>query len=87
DHETIFNEGMLYGFDMLVWIVVFWYCIGGLSVAVCIKYSGNIAKNFATSAAIIISMVASIYLFGFIPNPLFLLGTGLVITSIFLYSS
>ncbi|VDN81364.1 unnamed protein product [Brugia pahangi] len=87
DHETIFNEGMLYGFDMLVWVVVFWYCIGGLSVAVCIKYSGNIAKNFATSAAIVISMVASIYLFDFIPNPLFLLGTGLVITSIFLYSS
>ncbi|CAG9532615.1 unnamed protein product [Cercopithifilaria johnstoni] len=87
DHETIFNEGMLYGFDMLVWIVVFWYCIGGLSVAVCIKYCGNIAKNFATSAAIIISMVVSVYLFDFIPNPLFLLGTGFVITSIFLYSS
>ncbi|KAL3982823.1 UDP-galactose/UDP-N-acetylglucosamine transporter srf-3 [Acanthocheilonema viteae] len=87
DHGIIFNEGMLYGFDMLVWIVVFWYCIGGLSVAVCIKYSGNIAKNFATAAAIVISMVASIFLFDFIPNPLFLLGTGLVITSIFLYSN
>uniref|UniRef100_A0A0R3S5D0 UDP-galactose translocator n=1 Tax=Elaeophora elaphi TaxID=1147741 RepID=A0A0R3S5D0_9BILA len=85
--KIITNEGMLYGFDMLVWIVVFWYCIGGLSVAVCIKYCGNIAKNFATSTAIIISMIASVYVFDFIPNPLFLLGTGLVIASIFLYSS
>ncbi|EFO25935.1 UDP-galactose transporter [Loa loa] len=62
DHDTILNEGMLYGFDMLVWVVVFWYCIGGLSVAVCIRYSGNIAKNFATSAAIIMSNLAELLL-------------------------
>ncbi|OZC07351.1 UDP-galactose transporter [Onchocerca flexuosa] len=86
DHEIIFNEGMLYGFDVLVWVVIFWYCVGGLSVAVCIRYSGNIAKNFATSAAIITSTIASIYIFDFVPNALFLFGTALVIISIFLYS-
>ncbi|KAM3725371.1 UDP-galactose/UDP-N-acetylglucosamine transporter srf-3 [Dirofilaria immitis] len=59
DHEIIFNEGMLYGFDMLVWVVIFWYSIGGLSVAVCIRYSGNIAKNFATSAAIVTTITIS----------------------------
>ncbi|VDK75384.1 unnamed protein product [Litomosoides sigmodontis] len=42
DHEIIFNEGVLYGFDMLVWIVVIWYCIGGLSVAVTVF---NVSRN------------------------------------------
>lgn len=87
DYKTIHEEGFLCGFDALVWIVVFWYCIGGLTVALCIKYVDNIAKNFATSVAIIISTVVSVYLFDFIPNIPFLCGAGMVISSIFLYSS
>ena len=78
---------MLYGFDEVAWITSFWYCVGGLSVAVCIKYADNIAKNFATSVAIILSTVGSFYLFGFIPTVLFIWGAGLVILSIFLFSS
>uniref|UniRef100_F1L5U2 UDP-galactose/UDP-N-acetylglucosamine transporter srf-3 n=1 Tax=Ascaris suum TaxID=6253 RepID=F1L5U2_ASCSU len=87
DWRIISKEGMLYGFDSVVWTTVFWYCIGGLSVAVCIKYADNIAKNFATSVAIIISTIGSVYLFDFMPNIKFLIGTVLVIASIFLYSS
>uniref|UniRef100_A0A158RC74 UDP-galactose transporter n=1 Tax=Thelazia callipaeda TaxID=103827 RepID=A0A158RC74_THECL len=83
----VIKYGFFYGFDMLVWIVVLWYCIGGLSVAVCIKYADNIAKNFATSVAIIINTVASIYIFDFTPNLPFLVGAVMVIISIFLYSS
>uniref|UniRef100_A0A0N5ADV1 UDP-galactose translocator n=1 Tax=Syphacia muris TaxID=451379 RepID=A0A0N5ADV1_9BILA len=87
DWRVIKREGMLYGFDYVVWITVFWYCIGGLSVAVCIRYANNIAKNFATSVAIIISTIGSVYIFGFVPDLLFVLGATLVIGSIFLYSS
>ncbi|VDM36619.1 unnamed protein product [Toxocara canis] len=87
DWEVISEEGLLYGFDAIVWVTVFWYCIGGLTVGVCIKYADNIAKNFSTSVAIILSTIGSVYIFGFVPTRLFVLGAVLVISSIFLYSS
>uniref|UniRef100_A0AC35FZW8 UDP-galactose transporter n=1 Tax=Panagrolaimus sp. PS1159 TaxID=55785 RepID=A0AC35FZW8_9BILA len=87
DGNAIMERGFLFGFDSIVWLTVFWYGIGGLSVAVCIKYADNIAKNFATSLAIILATLGSVYVFGFVPNIAFTLGATLVILSIFLYSS
>uniref|UniRef100_A0A8R1I3I7 UDP-galactose transporter n=2 Tax=Caenorhabditis japonica TaxID=281687 RepID=A0A8R1I3I7_CAEJA len=87
DAKTVNEYGLLYGFDSIVWLTVLWYGIGGLSVAVCIKYADNIAKNFATSVAIVLSTIGSMFLFDFIPSLTFLLGAALVIFSIFLYSS
>jgi solute carrier family 35 (UDP-sugar transporter), member A1/2/3 len=52
---------------------------------VVVKYADNILKGFATSLAIIISCVASIYLFGFNLTVQFAFGASLVIFSIFLY--
>jgi hypothetical protein len=77
----------MYGWDEVVWLTAFWYAVGGLSVAVCLKYADNIAKNFATSVAIILATLGSIQFFGFRPSVLFTLGAFLVIVSIFLYSS
>lgn len=65
DGSQIQEKGFLYGFDWVVWFVAFWYGIGGLSVAVCIKYADNIAKNFATSVAIILATLGSVYIFNF----------------------
>ncbi|VDM56629.1 unnamed protein product [Angiostrongylus costaricensis] len=87
DGNVVAREGLLYGFDWVVWLTVLWYCIGGLSVAVCIKYADNIAKNFATSVAIILATIGSIVFFGFQPTAQFLFGASLVIFSIFTYSS
>uniref|UniRef100_A0A0N5A3N9 Uncharacterized protein n=1 Tax=Parastrongyloides trichosuri TaxID=131310 RepID=A0A0N5A3N9_PARTI len=87
DGKVIMEKGIYFGYDFVVWLTVFWYGVGGLSVAVCIKYADNIAKNFATSVSIILSTIGSMYLFSFIPNALFSLGASLVIFSIFLYSS
>ncbi|VDO88327.1 unnamed protein product [Heligmosomoides polygyrus] len=87
DGKVVQEYGLLYGFDWVVWLTVLWYCIGGLSVAVCIKYADNIAKNFATSVAIILATVGSMVFFSFQPSALFTLGAALVIFSIFMYSS
>ncbi|CAK5081748.1 unnamed protein product [Meloidogyne enterolobii] len=87
DGSKISEHGFMYGWDIVVWTTAFWYAVGGLSVAVCLKYADNIAKNFATSVAIILATLGSIQFFGFKPSLLFTLGATLVILSIFLYSS
>lgn len=79
------SQNLLKGFDGFVWYLVILQAAGGLIVAVVVKYADNILKGFATSVAIIISCIASIYLFDFILTVQFAFGTVLVIGSIFLY--
>lgn len=85
----VFKEGsltnVLKGFDYFVWYLVILQAAGGLIVAVVVKYADNILKGFATSVAIIISCIASIYIFDFRLTLQFVFGTTMVIGSIFLY--
>ncbi|XP_017009283.2 UDP-N-acetylglucosamine transporter isoform X2 [Drosophila takahashii] len=85
DGSRIFDQGFFHGYDVFVWYLVLLQAGGGLIVAVVVKYADNILKGFATSLAIIISCVASIYIFDFNLTLQFSFGAGLVIASIFLY--
>ncbi|XP_017119901.1 UDP-N-acetylglucosamine transporter isoform X2 [Drosophila elegans] len=85
DGSRIFEQGFFHGYDVFVWYLVLLQAGGGLIVAVVVKYADNILKGFATSLAIIISCVASIYIFDFNLTLQFSFGAGLVIASIFLY--
>ncbi|OWR42644.1 putative UDP-galactose transporter [Danaus plexippus plexippus] len=76
---------LLKGFDGFVWYLVVLQAAGGLIVAVVVKYADNILKGFATSVAIIISCVVSMYIFDFHLTIQFASGTLFVIGSIFLY--
>lgn len=58
------------GFDGLVWTLVFIHALGGLLVAVVIRYSDNIMKAFASNLAIILSGFCSAYLYSFMPSVL-----------------
>lgn len=78
-------SNLLRGFDGFVWYLVVLQAAGGLIVAVVVKYADNILKGFATSVAIIISCIVSIYIFDFHLTVQFACGTLLVIGSIFLY--
>lgn len=84
--EAVSQKGMLFGFDYVVWIVVFLQSFGGLVVAVVVKYADNILKGFATSAAIILSCIASMYFFDFQLTFQFSVGASLVILAVFMYS-
>lgn len=86
DYDVITTKGFFYGYSMLTWTVILLQAQGGLLVAVVVKYADNILKGFATSLAIIISSVLSVYLFDFHLSFMFILGTTLVIFSVFLYS-
>jgi UDP-sugar transporter A1/2/3 len=76
----------LRGFNMLVWFVVCLQSAGGLLVALVIKYADNILKNFATGIAIISSLVVSSIFLGFKVTPVFIIGTCIVILSVYFYT-
>uniref|UniRef100_A0A3B5LJC1 Solute carrier family 35 member A3b n=1 Tax=Xiphophorus couchianus TaxID=32473 RepID=A0A3B5LJC1_9TELE len=60
--------------------------MGGLVVAVVIKYADNILKGFATSVSIIVSTLISYFVLNdFHPTGVFFLGATLVIAATFLY--
>lgn len=85
DWDILTEKGFFFGYNYFVIYVIFLQALGGLLVAVVVKYADNILKGFATSLAIIISCILSIYLFDFMINLKFIFGTLLVIASVFLY--
>ena len=87
DFSTVREKGFFYGYDLLVWFIILLQSGGGLMVSVVVKYADNILKGFATSFAIILSFIISIFFFNFQPSSTFVLGTFFVLTSVYLYNS
>ncbi|KAJ2961339.1 hypothetical protein NQZ79_g3422 [Umbelopsis isabellina] len=85
DRAPLMAGGMLQGYDALTWVVVANQALGGLLVAIVVKYADNILKGFATSLSIIISGVISFYLFNFQPSFQFMVGAVIVMVSSYLY--
>jgi UDP-sugar transporter A1/2/3 len=86
DFDNVKEKGFFFGYNSLVWINIIIQSAGGLLVAVVIKYADNILKGFATSIAIIVSCLASVYLFSTVIDSVFAFGTLLVVLSVVLYS-
>lgn len=86
DGNIINKQGFFFGYDWFVNYLIVLQAGGGLVVAMVVKHADNILKGFATSLAIVISCVASIYLFAFHLTFQFTTGASLVICSIFMYS-
>lgn len=85
DHNRILQGGIFQGYDFLTWSVVSNQAIGGLLVAIVVKYADNILKGFATSLSIIISALFSFYFLGFHPTGHFVLGTMIVMYATWLF--
>uniref|UniRef100_A0A914V2T9 Uncharacterized protein n=1 Tax=Plectus sambesii TaxID=2011161 RepID=A0A914V2T9_9BILA len=86
DYDAIMEDGLLHGWDWLVWTITANNSVGGLLIAVVMKYADNILKTYAQSMAILGAAVGSAIWFEFAPNRTFLLGTMLVILSMYLYT-
>merc|ERR1711956_166932 len=67
------------GFTATAWAVVVLNAIGGLLVALVIKYADNILRGFATAISTANSLVLSMWCFGLEVGGGFLLGTAMVI--------
>uniref|UniRef100_A0A7S0IZD6 UDP-galactose transporter n=1 Tax=Calcidiscus leptoporus TaxID=127549 RepID=A0A7S0IZD6_9EUKA len=79
------TEGWLHGFTAITWGVVGMNVLGGLLVAVTIKYADNIVRGFAQAVAIIFGAIGSYFLFDFHFTASFMFGVLFVIAAILLY--
>ena len=65
DGPEVAKNGFFAGYNYVVWTAICFQATGGVIVALVVKYSDNIAKNFATSISIVVSLLASVLLFDF----------------------
>jgi solute carrier family 35 (UDP-sugar transporter), member A1/2/3 len=86
DGAQVREKGFFFGYTWAVWLAVALQSFGGLLVAVVVKYADNILKGFATSAAIVLSCVASMAFLDFQLSAMFTIGASLVIVAVYLYS-
>lgn len=86
DGAAIAEHGFFQGYNTTVWIVIIMQAVGGLLVAVVVKYADNILKGFATSVSIVVSSIFSIFLFGFYPHLAWNVGAALVLLATYMYS-
>lgn len=86
EHEHISAKGLWFGFTPLTWLCIGLQVQGGLLVAVVVKFANNILKGFATSMAIVIATIASIFLFDFNLSLTFMMGSSMVIGSVMMYN-
>ncbi|KAM9267671.1 CMP-sialic acid transporter [Cariama cristata] len=87
DGAQVLEKGFFYGYTYHVWFVIFLASVGGLYTSVVVKYTDNIMKGFSAAAAIVLSTVASVILFGLQITVTFSLGALLVCVSIYLYGA
>ncbi|CAH8543663.1 unnamed protein product [Heterobilharzia americana] len=87
DGYEIHMKGFFYGYDSIVWIAILIQSLGGLLIAATIRYADNIRKGFASSLAIVLTFILSIFWFNFHPTILFFLGAILVIIATVVYSA
>ncbi|CAN8272810.1 unnamed protein product [Cochlearia groenlandica] len=73
------------GYSITTWLVVLNLGSTGLLVSWLMKYADNIVKVYSTSMAMLLTMVASIYLFRFKPTLQLLMGIVICIMSLHMY--
>ena len=81
------TEGFFAGFDPLVWGVVMLQAIGGIVVALALRYADNVLKGCSVAMAIVVCGVFSIGLFGMEPSVSFVLGAATVTASVFVFTA
>ncbi|CAI5708911.1 hypothetical protein KXD40_004825 [Peronospora effusa] len=85
DYESILTRGFFYGYRPVVWAAISFSAFGGLLTAVVVKYADNILKAFATSIAVVLSVILSAFVFDKIPTGQFVIGAILVNGSVYAY--
>jgi len=86
DGKGVLSDGFFYGYNGITWCIILVATFGGILVAIVVQYTDNITKGFATSISIILNCLISSLIFDFQLTLIFIIGTGVVISSSILYS-
>ena len=65
DGEEVAKYGFFVGYNRVVWATIAFQTSLGILASFCVAYADNIAKNFAISISILISLCASVWFFEF----------------------
>lgn len=86
DGANVAEKGFFFGYNVVVWAAIICQALGGIIVALVVKYADNILKGFATSVSILLSFLASVILFDFQVTLQFMLGGAIVLGATYLYN-
>ncbi|KAJ3121222.1 hypothetical protein HK098_003899 [Nowakowskiella sp. JEL0407] len=86
DSSDIIKYGFFSGYTNLTWLVIFNQALGGIVVAMVVRYADNILKSFSTSVSILLSCCIDFAFFGFVPTHFFVIGAGVVLVAVFMYA-
>jgi UDP-galactose transporter len=81
------NPPFQHGFTPLVWCQVFLFAGGGLLVSAVIKYADNVLKGVAIGISVLLSTVASMFLYGTSITPLFNVCAFATIAAVYFFSN
>lgn len=84
--SLLLPSNFFHGYTFWSWLAVVLLAVGGLIIAMVLKYADNILKAFGNSVSILVSSLISVYLFHFVITKNFFLGCALVMGAIVLYS-
>ena len=84
--SLLLPSNFFHGYTIWSWTAVILLAVGGLIIAMVLKYADNILKAFGNSVSILVSSWISVYLFNFVISTNFFLGCALVMGAIVLYS-
>lgn len=86
DKDLVLSQGFFHGYTPMVWTSIANNALGGMLIAAVMKYADNILKNFACGFSIMLTVIASFFLFGDSVSTMFASGVAVVVYSVLLYS-
>jgi UDP-sugar transporter A1/2/3 len=86
DYDAIQKNGFFHGYDNIVVLTIVCQAMTGLIVALVMKYADTILKGFATSVAVVVATVLSIFIWNTPVDGWFVVGAAMVIAAVVLYS-
>ena len=87
DFATIRENGFFKGYDAVVVGVIVCQAMTGLIVALVMKYADTILKGFATSVAVVLATILSVFIWDAKVDGLFVIGAAMVMLAVKLYSA
>eukprot|EP00752_Nemacystus_decipiens_P004916 g4475.t1 len=87
DGAAVASRGYFSGYSPMVWLCISLHSLGGLAVAMVVKYADNVVKCFATSISIVLSCVLSIALLGMQLSQGFTVGAVMVMCATYGYNT